>query len=119
MQIDKYNEISEIDLNNIVEKKLAAMNKEQIKKKQRTKKIISLYWSKNNVDTLTARQKAVINAAKHAWTGYKKYAWGHDHLRPISLTYHDWFHLGLTIIDSLDTLYMMNLTSGKNGIYQI
>ncbi|XKL59628.1 hypothetical protein PGB90_000644 [Kerria lacca] len=114
VNIDKYNEISEIDLNNIVEKKLAAMNKEQIKKKQRTKKIISLYWSKNNVDTLTARQKAVINAAKHAWTGYKKYAWGHDHLRPISLTYHDWFHLGLTIIDSLDTLYMMNLTSEFN-----
>ena len=61
---------------------------------------------------LNARQKAVVNAAKHAWNGYKKYAWGHDHLRPISMSHQDWFHLGLTIIDSLDTLYMMNLTSG-------
>lgn len=27
------------------------------------------------------RQTAVVNAFQHAWTGYKKYAWGHDHLR--------------------------------------
>ncbi len=63
-------------------------------------------------DTLNDRQKAVVNAAKHAWSGYKKYAWGHDHLRPISQSYQDWFHLGLTIVDSLDTLYIMNLKSG-------
>ena len=30
------------------------------------------------------RQSAVVEAFKHAWGGYKKYAWGHDHLRPIS-----------------------------------
>ena len=30
------------------------------------------------------RQKAVVDAFKHAWKGYKTYAWGHDHLRPIS-----------------------------------
>ncbi|XP_065215992.1 endoplasmic reticulum mannosyl-oligosaccharide 1,2-alpha-mannosidase-like isoform X1 [Planococcus citri] len=61
-------------------------------------------------ETITVRQRAVVNAVKHAWTGYKKYAWGHDHLRPISLGYQDWFHLGMTIVDSLDTLYIMNLT---------
>ena len=27
------------------------------------------------------RQTAVVAAFQHAWTGYKKYAWGHDHLR--------------------------------------
>ena len=27
----------------------------------------------------------------HAWTGYKKYAWGHDDLKPLSKTYHDWY----------------------------
>jgi len=26
----------------------------------------------------------------HAWTGYKKYAWGHDDLKPLSQSYHDW-----------------------------
>ncbi|KAE8748620.1 hypothetical protein FOCC_FOCC004631 [Frankliniella occidentalis] len=55
------------------------------------------------------RQEAVLNAFKHAWKGYKQYAWGHDNLKPISATYHDWFGLGLTIVDSLDTMYIMGL----------
>lgn len=61
----------------------------------------------------TERQKAVVSAMQHAWKGYKKFAWGHDHLKPISGAYHDWFHLGLTIVDSIDTLYIMNLKIGN------
>ena len=34
---------------------------------------------------------------------------GHDHLRPISKGAQNWFGLGLTLIDSLDTMYVMNL----------
>ncbi|KAL0279923.1 UNVERIFIED_CONTAM: hypothetical protein PYX00_001372 [Menopon gallinae] len=30
-------------------------------------------------------------------------------LKPISKSYHDWFSLGLTIVDALDTMYIMNL----------
>jgi hypothetical protein len=26
----------------------------------------------------------------HAWNGYKKYAWGHDDLKPLSKSFHDW-----------------------------
>lgn len=59
------------------------------------------------------RQRAVVMAAKHAWSGYKKYAWGHDNLKPISMGFHDWFGLGLTIVDSLDTLYIMNMHEGE------
>lgn len=59
------------------------------------------------------RQSAVVAAFKHAWKGYKKYAWGHDHLKPITGTFHDWFNLGLTIVDALDTIYIMGLTEGK------
>jgi mannosyl-oligosaccharide alpha-1,2-mannosidase len=59
------------------------------------------------------RQEKVVEAFLHAWKGYKDYAWGHDHLKPISKTYNDWFHLGLTIIDSLDTMYIMGLTKGN------
>lgn len=55
------------------------------------------------------RQSAVIAAFKHAWKGYKKFAWGHDHLKPISEGYQDWFSLGLSIVDSLDTMYIMGL----------
>lgn len=59
------------------------------------------------------RQRAVVGAFKHAWEGYKKFAWGHDHLRPVSGGYQDWFGLGLTIVDSLDTMYIMGLKEGK------
>ncbi|KAF0296741.1 Endoplasmic reticulum mannosyl-oligosaccharide 1,2-alpha-mannosidase [Amphibalanus amphitrite] len=55
------------------------------------------------------RQRAVVSAFQHAWTAYTNYAWGHDHLKPISQTAHDWFGLGLTLIDSLDTMYIMDL----------
>lgn len=58
------------------------------------------------------RQLAIVNAFKHSWKGYKEYAWGHDNLKPISMSGHDWFGLGLTIVDSLDTMYMMNLIEG-------
>jgi len=59
------------------------------------------------------RQTAVLNAFKHAWKGYCSYAWGHDHVKPISRKYQDWFNLGLTIVDSLDTLWIMNLKKGR------
>jgi mannosidase alpha-like ER degradation enhancer 2 len=45
----------------------------------------------------------------HAWQGYKKYAWGHDDLKPLSKTYHDWYAqpLLMTPVDALDTLIIM------------
>jgi hypothetical protein len=50
-----------------------------------------------------------LKAFLHAWDGYKQYAWGQDELKPISKTSSRWFGLGLTIIDSLDTIYIMGL----------
>jgi len=55
------------------------------------------------------RQRAVVAAFQHAWQGYRTYAWGKDHLKPISKTHQTWFGLGLTLIDSLDTMLVMNL----------
>lgn len=55
------------------------------------------------------RQQAVVAAFKHAWQGYKKFAWGHDNLKPSSETPSDWFGLGMTIIDSLSTIIVMDL----------
>ncbi|XP_054726553.1 endoplasmic reticulum mannosyl-oligosaccharide 1,2-alpha-mannosidase [Anastrepha obliqua] len=60
------------------------------------------------------RQTAVVAAFKHSWNGYKKYAWGHDNLKPLSQGSHDWFGLGLTIVDSLDTMYIMGLEDEFN-----
>ncbi|XP_065552014.1 endoplasmic reticulum mannosyl-oligosaccharide 1,2-alpha-mannosidase isoform X2 [Lathamus discolor] len=33
------------------------------------------------------RQMAVIEAFRHAWKGYKEFAWGHDELKPLSKSY--------------------------------
>jgi len=47
----------------------------------------------------------------HAWSGYKRYAWGHDALQPISKTSRDWYgqSLLMTPVDALDTLLVMGL----------
>lgn len=64
------------------------------------------------VCTGSSRQEAVVAAMKHAWKGYKTYAWGHDHLKPISRSRNDWLRLGLTLVDALDTLWIMDLKEG-------
>lgn len=46
---------------------------------------------------------------KHSWAGYKNFAWGHDNLKPITQSYSDWFGLGLTIVDAIDTLYIADM----------
>ncbi|KAF7648053.1 hypothetical protein LDENG_00162660 [Lucifuga dentata] len=55
------------------------------------------------------RLEAVREAFRHAWKGYKDYAWGHDELKPISKSFGEWFGLGLTLLDSLDTMWIMGL----------
>ncbi|XP_026758009.2 endoplasmic reticulum mannosyl-oligosaccharide 1,2-alpha-mannosidase isoform X1 [Galleria mellonella] len=57
-----------------------------------------------------ARQYAVVESFKHAWKAYKEHAWGHDNLKPLSGMAFDWFSLGLSIVDGLDTAYIMGLT---------
>ncbi|XP_050372184.1 mannosyl-oligosaccharide 1,2-alpha-mannosidase MNS2-like isoform X4 [Argentina anserina] len=56
------------------------------------------------------RRNAVRDAMIHAWTCYEKYAWGHDELQPQTMDAADSFGgLGATLVDSLDTLYIMGL----------
>jgi len=56
--------------------------------------------------------EAVASAFRHSWTAYKRYAWGHDELLPISKSYSEWFGLGLTLVDGLDTMYIMGMNKG-------
>ena len=58
------------------------------------------------------RQKAVVAAFRHAWAGYRKFAWGHDELKPVSKSFSEWFGLGLTLIDALDTMWILGLKKG-------
>src|SRR5260370_5794894 len=47
----------------------------------------------------------------YAWNAYKQYAWGHDELKPLSQSYHDWYGTSLlmTPVDALDTMVLMGL----------
>ncbi len=53
----------------------------------------------------------VRNEFLHAWHGYKRYAWGHDALQPLSRKPHDWYgqSLLMTPVDALDTMLLMGL----------
>lgn len=56
----------------------------------------------------------------HAWNGYKKYAWGHDDLKPLSKTHHDWYPqpLLMTAVDALDTMILMELNDEATATKQ-
>ncbi|KAJ4962716.1 hypothetical protein NE237_022655 [Protea cynaroides] len=56
------------------------------------------------------RREKVKEAMLHAWTSYEKYAWGQDELQPQTMNGVNSFGgLGATIVDSLDTLFIMGL----------
>ena len=48
----------------------------------------------------------------HAWNGYKRHAWGHDELMPVSKKPRDWYgneSLLMTPVDTLSTFIIMGL----------
>ncbi|VDN06448.1 unnamed protein product [Thelazia callipaeda] len=66
-----------------------------------------------------------LQMTKFAWDNYRKYAWGFNELKPLSKSGHSASifgsgELGATIIDALDTLYIMGLREeyeeGRNWI---
>ncbi|PVZ99402.1 hypothetical protein BB558_004581 [Smittium angustum] len=58
------------------------------------------------------RKHAVKDAMKHAWRGYSAYAYGKDEVLPVTKGWNSkWGGWGVTLIDSLDTLYIMGMKS--------
>lgn len=45
----------------------------------------------------------------HAWKGYRENSWGQDELKPVSRVSSNDFGMGLTLLDSLDTLWIMGM----------
>lgn len=57
------------------------------------------------------RQSAVKKAFEHAWKGYKKHAWLHDELSPLSGDNRESFAgWAATLVDALDSLIIMGMT---------
>ncbi|CAM9761408.1 unnamed protein product, partial [Ectocarpus fasciculatus] len=55
---------------------------------------------------LEDRREAVLAAVRWAWKGYTTHAWGTDELNPLTRRGKTSFRLGLTIVDSMDTLWL-------------
>ncbi|KAL3059848.1 hypothetical protein OYC64_014445 [Pagothenia borchgrevinki] len=68
--------------------------------------------------TTNERREKVKEMMKFAWDNYKRYAWGKNELRPLTKNGHigNMFGglKGASIIDSLDTLYIMGLMEEYN-----
>ncbi|KAM0933751.1 putative mannosyl-oligosaccharide 1,2-alpha-mannosidase [Dioscorea sansibarensis] len=74
----------------------------------------SVSGEKSDIDAIDPndkeRREKVKEAMLHAWNSYEKYAWGQDELQPQSKSGVNSFGgLGATLVDSLDTLYIMGL----------
>lgn len=60
--------------------------------------------------SLEAKKLRVKAAMQRAWNGYRTHAFGSDELRPLKREgWNRWGGYGITIIDSLDTLWMMGM----------
>ncbi|KAL7522486.1 hypothetical protein ACHAWX_007192 [Stephanocyclus meneghinianus] len=62
-----------------------------------------------------SRRVHVLNAMKHVWKNYKEHAYGKDELHPVSGKGTDnWGGMGTTLVDALDTLWIMGLKDEFN-----
>ncbi|OQR91817.1 mannosyl-oligosaccharide alpha-1,2-mannosidase [Achlya hypogyna] len=61
--------------------------------------------------TQEARRAAIKGAMAHAWHGYENYAFGADEVGPVSGSRQQnvWGDMGVTMVDALDTLYIMDM----------
>ena len=50
-----------------------------------------------------------LTAVVYTFVLPRQYAWGQDELLPLSRSAGTWFNLGLTLVDSLDTLLIMGM----------
>ena len=61
------------------------------------------------------KRQEILQEAIWSWDAYVKYAWGTDELHPLSQSGGEWLgSMGLTLVDSLDTLLIMGLTDQFN-----
>ncbi|EAX97658.1 Glycosyl hydrolase family 47 protein [Trichomonas vaginalis G3] len=57
------------------------------------------------------RREKIKDAFLYAWNIYKKNCWGYDFINTAELRCFSYLNSGLTIVDSLSTLILMNLTN--------
>ena len=64
------------------------------------------------------RLAQVKKEMQRAWNGYRKYAWGHDELEPVTMGFRDPFcGWAATLVDAMDTLWIMGMKKEFDDAY--
>ncbi len=96
--------------NIVIEKEVANVNPNDIPTRDSRYVTSSMKLGPALKIQLNSNQSAIVEAIKHAWIGYKTYAWGADELKPVSKRGdRPSYGLGMTLIDCLDTLWLAGL----------
>ncbi|KAH8103862.1 glycoside hydrolase [Cristinia sonorae] len=67
-----------------------------------------------------SRTEEVKEGFLHAYSGYKRFAYGHDELRPLTNRGSDKFNgWGLSLVDGLDTMWLMGLHDEFNATLSV
>lgn len=61
-------------------------------------------------------REKVVKACRHAWQGYKQYAWGYDDLQPLTKKGKNWYKhsLLMTPVDAFDTFIFLGMKEEAN-----
>lgn len=83
-----------------------------------------IFYAAENAQTKMEKKKYAEQVKQeflHAWDGYKKFAWGHDDLNPLSKTFKDWYgtSLFMTPVDAFDTMVLMGLKDEAFGAKEL
>jgi len=83
--------------------------------------LIQSAFAQNTSPAFTEKMKAemrtnVKEAVKHAWKGYKQYAWGADDLKPLTKEPEVWYKQSMlmTPVDAFDTFVLLGLKEEAN-----
>lgn len=87
-----------------------------------TQYILAQNTSKVFTEAMKSDMRAKVKeAVKHAWKGYKQYAWGFDDLQPLTKTGKNWYTTSMlmTPVDAFDTFILLGLKEEANDAKKI
>jgi hypothetical protein len=66
-------------------------------------------------------REKVVEACRHAWKGYKDYAWGYDDLQPLTKKGKNWYthSLLMTPVDAFDTFILLGMKEEADEAKQL
>jgi len=66
-------------------------------------------------------REKVVEATKHAWEGYRQFAWGYDDLQPLTKKGKNWYKhsLLMTPVDAFDTFILMGMRTESEEAKQL